>query len=168
MMDEQAQRFLDYLLVERGLSENTISAYGRDISQFIVFVGECGVTSVDEITEDLLTRFLVRLRKDRYAVTSVSRKLAAIRSLLKFLQREGDVGADLAGAVENPRPSKPLPKTLTEQEIVRLLGQPDTSELNGLRDKAMLETLYATGLRVSELDGLQVDEVNLIEWICPF
>jgi integrase/recombinase XerD len=160
MMDAQAQRFLDYLLVERGLSANTIASYGRDIAQFVEFAGEMGTDCPTAITEDLLTQFLARLRRERYATASVARKLAAVRAFLKFLQREGEVAGDLAGSVEYPRPAKPLPKTLTEGEIVRLLRQPNTSEDAGLRNRAMLETLYATGLRVSELVGLRADDVN--------
>lgn len=161
MMDSQSQRFLDYLMVERGLSANTIASYSSDLSQFSAFTKEMDVDSASGVTEELLTGYLARLRKERYASTSVSRKLAAIRAFMKFLQREGDIKRDAAGWVENPRPTKPLPKTLTEYEIVRLLSQPDTSSLNGLRDKAMLETLYAAGLRVSELIGLRVQDVNL-------
>lgn len=160
-MDALAQRYLDYLLVERGLSGNTIAAYGRDISQFVAFACEMEVENPREIKESLLTTYLARLRRENYAATSVDRKLAAVRSFLKFLQREGEMEKDPAEFVENPRPGKPLPKTLTEEEIVRLLSQPDPSEANGLRDRAMLETLYGTGLRVSELINIRVNDVNL-------
>ncbi len=160
-MDQASQRFLDYMLVERGLSQNTIASYGRDIAQFADFSSEMDVVTVSDITEELLTAFLARLNRNGYARTSVARKLAAIRAFLQFLQREGDVERDPAELVENPKPPKPLPKTLTENEITRLLGRPDMSEPNGVRDKAMLETLYATGLRVSELIGLRTDDVNL-------
>lgn len=160
-MDLEVQRFLDYLLVERGLSENTISSYARDIAQFAAYSSEMGVESVSGIKEELLNQFLARLRRENYATTSVERKLAAIRTFLKFLQREGCIKGDPSDFVENPRPSKPLPKVLTEEEIVKLLKQPDLSELNGLRDRAMLETLYATGLRVTELINLLTNDVNL-------
>lgn len=160
-MDEQIQRFLDYMLVERGLSSNTIASYGSDVAQFAAFAVEMEIESASDVTEDLLTQFLARLRKEEYASTSVARKLAAVRAFLKFMQREGDVEKNLAEAVDNPRPGTSLPKTLTEDDVVRLLRQPDVRELNGLRDKAMIETLYATGLRVSELVNLRMDEVNL-------
>lgn len=160
-MDLLAQRFLDYLLVERGLSSNTIAAYGRDVAHFIGFAGEMDVESVGDITEDLIVRFLERLSRDRYATSSAARKLAAVRCFLKFLQREGETGASVADAVENPRPSKPLPKVLTEQDVEKLLNQPDLDDDNGIRDRAMIETLYATGLRVSELINLRVEDVNL-------
>jgi integrase/recombinase XerD len=161
LVDIQAQRFLDYLLVERGLSSNTIASYGRDIAQFASFAREMDVESVDSITEELLLKFLARLKREEYATTSVERKLAAIRSFLRFLKREGEVESDPAYYIESPRPAKPLPKTLTEDEVTELLRQPDTTEPNGLRDKAMLETLYATGLRVSELINIKVNDVNL-------
>jgi len=160
-MDALAQRFLDYCLVERGLSPNTIASYGRDIAQFVRFLEEVGARSVESVTEDVLNRFLARLRKESYATASVARKVAAIRAFLKFLLREGEVSGDIAGMIESPRPAKPLPKTLTEDEVVRLLSQPDLADPNGLRDRAMIETLYATGLRVSELTGLRVEDVNL-------
>lgn len=160
-MDAYVQRFLDYLLVERGLSSHTIESYGSDIAQFVAFAAEIDVDAVDLLTETVLMQFLARLQKEQYAATSVERKLAAIRSFLKFLQREGDVDSDPAYWIESPRPTKPLPKTLTEDEVTRLLSQPDKTEPNGIRDKAMLETLYATGLRVSELINLEVNEVNL-------
>lgn len=160
-MDAEAQRFLDYLLVERGLAKNTLASYGHDISQFAEFSKDAGVESCSEISEDLMTRYLARLRAENYAATSVARKLAAIRTFLKFLQREGDLQSDPAYLLENPRPSKPLPKTLTEDEVVSLLRQPDSKEINGIRDRAMLETLYATGLRVSELVNLRAEDVNL-------
>jgi integrase/recombinase XerD len=161
MMDSEAQRFLDYMLVERGLSPNTIAAYGRDIGQFVEFAKEMGTTSVARIRSNLLTVYLARLQRQNYASTSVERKLAAIRAFVKFLQREGDVKKDPTEAIENPRPSKPLPKTLTEEDMLLLLRQPNTSDANGLRDRAMLETLYATGLRVTELINLGVEDVNL-------
>ncbi|MBI2842094.1 MAG: site-specific tyrosine recombinase XerD [Armatimonadetes bacterium] len=161
-MDAEAQRFFDYLLVERGLSANTIASYGRDVAQFIEYAREeMGADSVEDLSEEVLLSFLARLQKDHYAATSAARKLAAIRSFLKFLMREGITKTDPTGAVENPRAAKPLPKTLTEDEVERLLRQPDPSNDNGLRDRAMLETLYATGLRVSELIGLCVEDVNL-------
>ncbi|HOK53460.1 MAG TPA: site-specific tyrosine recombinase XerD [Armatimonadota bacterium] len=157
-MDIQVQRFLDYLLVERGLSGNTIASYGRDLAQFIEFARE---VNADDITEEVLTQFLARLRRDKYATTSVARKLAAVRSFLKFLRREGVLRGDPMGLMDSPKPGKMLPKTLTEDEIVRLLQAPDLSDDNGLRDRAMIETLYATGLRVSELINLLVEDVNL-------
>lgn len=160
-MDVHIQRFLDYLLVERGLSENTIASYARDIVQFAAYSDEMGVDTVKGIREELLNQFIARLRRERYATTSVARKLAAIRTFLKFLQREGDITGDPASTIENPRPAKPLPKILTEDEIVRFLKQPDLSEHNGIRDRAMLETMYATGLRVSELINLLTNDVNL-------
>ena len=160
-MDSEAQRFLDYILVERGLSSNTIAAYSRDISQFAGFAKETNVESCSAITEDLMTQFLAKLHRENYATTSVERKLAAIRTFLKFLQREGDLSGDPTYLLENPRPTKPLPKTLTEDEVVSLLKQPDLKEINGMRDRAMLETLYATGLRVSELVNLKAEDANL-------
>ncbi|MEN6521181.1 MAG: site-specific tyrosine recombinase XerD [Armatimonadota bacterium] len=161
MMDAHIQKFLDYLMVERGLSKNTIASYALDVAQFAAYSDEMGVDTVKGIHEELITKFIARLRREKYAASSVERKFAALRTFLKFLQREGDISGDPASAIENPRPAKPLPKILTEDDIVRLLSQPDLSEPNGIRDRAMLETMYATGLRVSELVNLLTNDVNL-------
>jgi len=161
MLDEQLQRFLDYLIIERGLAQNTTAAYGRDMAQFAVFATEHKIQDAGEITEETIAEYQAFLRNASYKVSSTARKLAAIRAFLKFMSREGEVNSELIESVENPHPERRLPKTLSEEEVVALLSQPDTSKPNGLRDRAMLETIYATGLRVSELINLKIEDINL-------
>ena len=161
MLDEQLQRFLDYLLIERGLSQNTTAAYGSDMAQFVAFAIDHRIQDAREITEETILEYQAHLRESDYKVSSTARKLAAIRAFLKFMSREGEVNSEVMQSVENPRPERKLPKTLTEDDVVALLSQPDISKPNGLRDRAMLETIYATGLRVSELVNLKVEDVNL-------
>lgn len=160
-MDEYVQRFLDYLMVEKGLADNTLASYGRDLAQFLAFTEERGVSSPDEVTEDVLMSFFAGLDNESFAKTSIARKTSAIKMFLRFLYREGELKKDVAALLESPKAPKKLPGTLDLDEVTKLLKQPDMSSPQGIRDKAMLETLYASGLRVSELIKLQTVDVNL-------
>jgi integrase/recombinase XerD len=159
-MDEAIQAYLDYLSVERGVSENTIAAYGRDLSQFSAYVRERGAASPNDLTETLLAGFLDGLRDAGMSPNSISRKLSAIRSFCKFAYREGFLKKDFTANIDGMKGAKRLPSVLTIEEIATLLAQPDLLSPSGARDKAMLETLYATGLRVSELINLRLGDVN--------
>lgn len=161
MIDGQIQQFLDSMAVERGLSANTIAAYGRDLGQFTAFLDARGVVDSHRIDEACIVGFMDHLRKGKYAATSTARKLTAVRCFIKFLCAEKKIAKNPLRAMETARPPKRLPKSLDMQDISRLLDAPDVRDQLGLRDKAMLETLYATGLRVSELIGLKADDVNL-------
>lgn len=152
------QRFLEHLSVEKGLSRNTREAYRRDLERYFASLGRKGHGSVRR--EDV-TDFLARLAAEGMAAPSIARCLSAVRSFHRFLVTDGYATADPAEGVEAPRGWKRLPKTLSREQVVSLLDQPDRSTPLGLRDKAMLELLYATGLRVSELVGLSVQSVNL-------
>ena len=159
-MDRSIQAFLDYLSIERGLSQNTISAYGRDMSQFVVFAKENGVLSVEAITDSLLHKFLDGLREAAMSPNSISRKLCAIRTFCKFACREGYIKKDFTSTSDGMKGVKKLPHVLTVDEVASILAQPDAQEPAGARDKAMLEMLYATGLRVTELISLRLSDVN--------
>lgn len=159
-IDAELQRFIDHLTVERGLSENTLAAYGRDISQFAAYIERMGC-DIGFVNSETILGFLAWIEKQQFSRASVARKLSAVRSFFRFVYEEGSVVRDVASLVDSPRPAKSLPKTLSRQEVTDLLAQPTISTPAGIRDKAMLETLYATGLRVSELVNLKVDEVNL-------
>ncbi len=161
MIDVQVQKFLDYLVVERGLSENTLSAYGRDLAQFTRFLERESVTQPQNITELVLMRYNATLKTRKYSQASVHRKISTIRGFVKFLCAEKLIERSPLATFETGKPPKRLPKTLTMEEVSGLLNAPDVKEENGLRDKAMLETLYATGLRVSELINLKIMDVNL-------
>jgi len=160
-MDSAVQRFLDYLMVEKGLAGNSIAAYGRDLAQFVEFVKSKEVNSPGELNAGIAASYVESLSRNGFARTTMARKISALRTFAKFLVRDGIVGEDFTSNLESSRPPSRLPATLTVQEVELLLSQPDCATPIGLRDRAMLETLYASGLRVSELIGLKTDDVNL-------
>jgi integrase/recombinase XerD len=159
-VDEAVQAFLDYLTVERGLSGNTIAAYGRDLAQFVRFAGEKGVKGCEDVTEAVLHGFLQGLRETGMSPSSIGRKLSAIKTFCKFACRDGYLHHDFTANTEGMRGATRLPGVLTIEEVNNLLDQPDWREPAGSRDKAMLEMLYATGMRVSELITLRLSDVN--------
>jgi integrase/recombinase XerD len=161
MMDTQIDDFLSFLSLERGLSKNTVNAYGRDLFQFSEFCRSHGVNSPAEISEEVLSSFMGALRAEKMASTSISRKISAIRTFSKYLCREGELTINRAAQVDTPKLPKRLPKILPLDEVERLLAAPDLTTPAGIRDRAMLEVLYATGLRVSELVGLNLSDLNL-------
>ncbi len=151
-------KYATYLAVEKGLAPNTLASYERDLNKYFYAMREKqpeGITPAD------VRAFLAELSGSGIAAPSIARNLAAVRGFHKFLQIDGLAQSDPTVNVETPRGWKRLPKTLSTAEVDALLVQPDQSTLLGLRDKAMLELLYATGLRVSELVGLRLQDVNL-------
>jgi integrase/recombinase XerD len=163
----QAERFLDHLTVERGLSPNTLEAYRRDLRAYGRYLGERGIddaTSADEAVVGGFVEWLSRMEFDdgrRYRASSVARSLAAVRMLHAFLLREGDTESDPARGIGRPKVPKTLPKPMTIEEVAAILAATDVASPVGLRDRAILETLYGAGLRISELVGLDVDDVDL-------
>jgi integrase/recombinase XerD len=160
-MDKAAQAFLDYLIVERGLSANTVAAYAHDLSQFVEYARKKGADSADGLTEGILLGFMGGLQKAGMSPSSISRKLSAIKTFCKFACREGFLKTDFTANTGGMREVKKLPSVLSIEEVNSLLAQPDGSNPSGSRDKAMLETLYASGLRVSELINLRLIDMNL-------
>lgn len=160
-MRELVDQFLYYLVVERGLAENTLASYNSDLQQFLLYLEGAGVKSPRDVTRGLLVAYLVKMQQDGRSPATISQHLAALKSFYHFLLRERLVESDPTTDLESPRQSKKLPQVLTVAEVERLLNQPRADTPAGLRDKAMLELLYATGLRVSELVSLNVDQVNL-------
>ncbi len=161
MIDKLIQTFLDYAALERGLSNNTLAAYGRDLSQFAEYLAEINITESAQIGEATLLGFQSQLVKAGLKPTSMARKLTAVRCFIKYLASEELANQSCLEAIPAARPAQQLPKSLTVDEVARLLQAPSVSENNGLRDRAMLETLYATGLRVSELVNLKTADINL-------
>ena len=161
MIDLLIQRFLDSITVERGLSANTVASYAHDLAQFAEFLSKRKVSDPRAIDEPALMAFLAHLERERYSPASVARKISAVRSFIKFLLAEREIEKSPLATFESRRPPKRLPKSLDVDEVSRLLNAPDLHTDLGLRDKAMLETLYACGLRVSELISLKVEDVNL-------
>jgi integrase/recombinase XerD len=180
MMHHDVERFLQILEGERGFSLNTISAYRNDLKQFIAYLsaspdGATGAVAAlampgpvagwDELTDGHLTTYLLHLREREYASSTVARKTAAIKSFCHFLLSEGRMRADPAARMASPKVDRYVPRAITPAEVARLLEQPSRSAAGerpeGIRDRAMLETLYATGMRVSELVALDVDDLDL-------
>lgn len=152
------QNYLNYLRLEKGLSANTLQAYGRDVQEFLSFLEAQG-WSLEKIESAEISRYLQHLY-ERLSARSVMRKIVSLRSLYRFLLLDGYVERDPSENLESPRIWRSLPNYLTREEVDRLLEQPDLEKRHGLRDRAMLEVLYATGLRVSELVRLRIDEIN--------
>src|SRR5215510_4723755 len=151
-------QFLQYLRIEKGVAENTIQSYRHDLSMYCQHLGEVHV--LDAKAADV-SKFLKFLYARKLKPRSATRAFAAVRGLHKFLILERVATENPTANIEQPRWWKPLPNVLVLEEVDRLLAAPDTSTTKGLRDQAMLEVLYATGLRVSELIGLQLDGVNI-------
>jgi len=154
-------QFLHYLTVEKGLSENTIEAYHHDLVRFLDHLKEKGIEDVSKVDKLNLRAFLLGLRRRGLSTRTVGRNQVALRTFFRFLVLEGILEANPAEEWESPRMIKTLPEILTSREIELLLEQPDLKTPLGIRDRAMLEMLYATGMRVSELTGLPMNQVNL-------
>ncbi|HHP50631.1 MAG TPA: site-specific tyrosine recombinase XerD [Moorella mulderi] len=153
--------FLYYLVVERGLAENTLLSYSTDLLQFIEYLEKRGVRGWEEVNHGLILAYIIQMQKQGRSPATISQHLAALKSLYSFLVRERLVGHNPTEYLESPRLPKRLPRVLTVEEVERLLAQPRVDTPAGLRDKAMLELLYATGLRVSQLVALNVDHIDL-------
>lgn len=155
------ERWLDSLAVERGLSRNTLDAYRRDLERLAEDLAERKAGDPRTADRQTLAAHLRRLRKQGLSPRTIHRGLSSLRSFYGFLVAEGARADDPSIHLEAPRLGRPLPKVLTEEQVERLLSVPDVSEPLGLRNKAMFEVLYATGLRVSELVGLTLSQLRL-------
>ncbi|MDF3034294.1 MAG: recombinase XerD [Alphaproteobacteria bacterium] len=157
MLQPEVDAFLEMLIAERGAARNTIDAYRQDLSQFVDFIkgGLALPPSLCHITADQITQYLIHLSRQGREATTLARHLSALRQFYQFLVSEGWAAQNPTTTIDAPRPQRPLPKTLSEAEIVRLLeGARTQTDAEGRRLYAMLETLYASGLRVSELVSL--------------
>ncbi|MCG8325891.1 MAG: site-specific tyrosine recombinase XerD [Thiotrichales bacterium] len=152
------EHFLDALWMERGLSNNTLASYRTDLSLFEKW-NRRQKRSLLEVTDSDVRLYLSSM--SRYSVRTVNRRLSALRRYYAWLVRENHTRVDPCARIESPKLGRALPKSLTEAEVEALLEAPDTETGIGLRDRAMLEILYATGLRVSELVGLELSQLNL-------
>ena len=160
-MDQWLDQFLHYLIVEKGLSKNTIEAYSHGLSRFLNHLREKGVQEVQEINKFHVRGFLLALRKKNLSAKTTVRNLVAIRTFFRFLVQEGILEANPVENLESPKVAKTLPQILTLREIEQILEQPNLQTPLGKRDRAMLEMIYATGMRVSELTQLPIHQVNL-------
>jgi len=152
--------YLDALWMEKGLGQNTLEAYRRDLVAFAAWAAASGTSLVNVAGSDV-QQFLALRFSQGAASRSTARQLSCLRGFYRYLVRENRIQVDPTALVDNPKLGRPLPKSLTEEDVEALLAQPDTDDPLGLRDRAMLEVLYASGLRVSELVGLTLHQVNL-------
>lgn len=161
VMEQLLDQFLHYLVVEKGLSKNTIEAYSHDLSRFLDYLREKGVKQFRDIGKFDIRGFLLSLKRKNLSTKSIGRDLSAIRTFFRFLIQEGILETNPIEDLESPKVAKKLPEILSLKEIEQILEQPDLQTPLGIRDRAMLEMLYATGMRVSELTHLPTHQVNL-------
>jgi integrase/recombinase XerD len=160
-MDQLLDQFLHYLVVEKGLSQNTIEAYSHGLTRFFDHLKENRTHDVRDVSKFDVQGFLLALRKKNLSTRSVARDLAAIRSFFRFLSQEGILDTNPVEDLESPKVARTLPEILSLKEIEQILEQPNLHTPLGMRDRAMMEMLYATGMRVSELTRLPTQQVNL-------
>ncbi len=160
-LDDAIDLLLAHLAVERGLAENTLEAYGRDLAQFSAWLAGRGVREVDAVDAELVNCWLLDRLDGGDSHRTLARKLVSLRRLYRFLRRDGVVARDPTDTIDSPPVRRGLPSFLSEAEVGRLLEAPDEATPEGLRDRAMLEVLYATGMRVSELVGLRLVQLDL-------
>ena len=153
-------RFCDALWLEHGLSQNTLAAYRGDLSRTASFLQGRGRSLLDADRDDLHA-YLAHRQRGRAKATTAARLLSTLRRFYRYLARERFIVEDPTALIDSPKLARPLPKSLTEAQVEQLLAAPDCATPLGLRDRAMLETLYATGLRVSELVSLTVGQIGL-------
>jgi integrase/recombinase XerD len=152
--------FIDYIAVERGLARNTLEAYERDLTLYLGYLSEMGVSEIEASTSAHVLGFMAAGKRGGSAASTVFRRQVSIRSFYKFLTEERILVVDPTATMGTPKPGKKLPSALTTEEVERLLALPSVRTPIGLRDRAMLELLYATGMRVSELLGLDLGSVH--------
>jgi integrase/recombinase XerD len=153
-------RFLAYIQVEKGLSPNTIEAYATDIKKYILFLKKSGSIKPEQAKQKKILAYIKSLGKRNLNPSSIARKLSALKTFYSFLLIEGEISINPTENMETPRGWKRLPTYLSTDEVEKLLARPDTGNNLGLRDRTMLELLYATGLRVSELIYLRLNQIN--------
>jgi integrase/recombinase XerD len=159
-LEADVRTFLSYLRVEKGLSDNTIQSYRRDMLKFVGFLDKQNLVTARIQRQDVVD-FLAMLYKRRLDSRSVARHLVTIRHFFRFSLLEGFIKEDPAATIESPKFRQSLPYFLSVEEVERLLAQPDTSSAIGLRDKAIIELMYSTGIRVSELAGIRVGDLQM-------
>ena len=168
-MTGRMQLFLEYLTVELGLSANTRQAYERDLRLFCKTLGFKNSYALVNVSREQITGYMTQLKEKGLAAATIARKLAAIKAFYRFMTAEGYMDANPAEVVEAGTKGIKLPHVLSEDEVVRLLNQPDITTAEGFRDRTMLEVLYATGMRVSELINLTLERVDLnMKYIIAF
>lgn len=160
-MEDLVLKFLTFLEKDKRLSLNTLQSYRRDIEQYITYLNEIKIQNISNTNKTTVIAYLLNLQKKGRATSTISRNLASIRSCYQYLTKNGVINVDPTEDLESPKVEKKLPQILSTKEVELLLDQPKCDDLKGYRDKAMLELLYATGIRVSELICLDLVDINL-------
>lgn len=154
------EKYLNYLLIERGVAENTLEAYGRDLRRFLLIVQEKGFTDLRQVLPETVVEYLVRIKEEGLSANSMNRSLAALRGFYKYLLAEKMIEQSPLANIELAKVWMRLPDTISREEMNIILAQPGMETAQGIRNSAMLELLYATGIRVSELIGLTMNSIN--------
>lgn len=160
-MKEEIKSFIEYLDKEKGASENTQVSYRRDLLQLVSYLEEIGITEAQKVTKTVLNSYVLHLEKEGKASTTVSRTLASIKAFFGYEFKNGKIKKDPSDTIRAPKIEKKVPTILSIDEVNRLLAQPSGTSAKEVRDRAMLELLYATGIRVSELIHLKTADVNM-------
>jgi integrase/recombinase XerD len=160
-MENLVTAFINYLREEKKLSQNTLMSYKRDIEQYIMYLQDKNVENIQQSSKTTISTYMNHQNKQGRAITTISRSLASIRAFYRFLISHDFVKGNPTIGLESPKVEKKIPQILSEEEVKILLSQPQKMGLKGVRDKAMLELLYSTGIRVSELIALNVESVDL-------
>ncbi|MDD6810253.1 MAG: site-specific tyrosine recombinase XerD [Lachnospiraceae bacterium] len=160
-MEKEITAFISYLHNVKKTSNNTEMSYKRDLEKFCHFMASEGIKDVKDITAPKLCEYIKYLEENHFAIATVSRNVASIKAFYHFMMQEGMVTEDVSEKLKAPKIEKKLPEIMSPEEVVRLLEQPKGDSPKEIRDKAMLELLYATGIRVTELISLKVSDVNL-------
>ena len=160
-MDDLIENFISYLSIERGLAENTLLAYRRDLLKYTNFLKGLGITFPAHVKREKITQFIYDQKKAGLNTSSICRSLAAIKTFHRFLVREDLAKEDPTDLIETPKKWQRVPDVLTQQEIENMIHESQGKKWQQIRDNAILELFYASGMRVSELSGLQVGDVNL-------
>ena len=161
-MERQLKYFFNFLENDKKLSENTLQSYKRDLKQFRRYLEDYGI-HYNRVKEEDIQNYIKEMQENGKKASSISRCIASIRSFYQFILKNRKIKVDPTANIQSPKIEKRTPNVLTSKEVELLLKQPDTVDLKGVRDKAMLEFAYATGMRVTEIISLNIDDVNLEE-----
>ena len=162
-MNSLVEQFLDYLSLERGLSPNTRLAYGDDLSRFVRFIEKSGVKSFNMVSRKHILDYLMAEKDRGMRVNSISRRLVAIKIFFRYLQQESLLVRNVADVMDSPKLWKVLPEVMSTREVEKMLELPFGDDKVSIRDKALMELMYATGLRVSEAANLKLDDIHFDE-----
>ncbi|MCO7134228.1 site-specific tyrosine recombinase XerD [Ligilactobacillus salivarius] len=153
--------YLHYLKVERGLSENTIASYGIDLKLFLEYLRKNEIPSFKQVNKEIIVNYMQAEKNNNKANSSILRSVSSLRKFFQYLAQEKIIEKDPMLLIDTPKKKQHLPQVLTKEEVEKLLHSPNTGQVLGLRDRAMLELMYATGLRISEIINLKLEDLHL-------